>query len=214
MPSEFEIKKSVLAEIDVFSQNANRLPEKKYNKILNKVQAVWVLSGSGSYFKPGTDKARLDYAERWFLSYKKIFPQTPPPILIYNGVARQVEDLFRAIKEKKYIIPSNQIYIAPGCNIRTQDQVKNFSFPPRLNLKDGYLGIISHPAHLARIFRFMGKNRAIFQDIKVLALPCAPENPDDQIKMIEPEVKGILDYIQKGEATLDPYPYKLLGDNK
>lgn len=225
-----KIKKSVLTEIDLFKKNANQLPQKKDIDILKKVRAIWVLSGSGSYLKPlsdsdsnqaninnlwyhGTDNARLDYAEHWLLSYKNLLPNDRQPTLIYNGVKNQQEDLLHAIKERKYKIPLDQIYIAPGNNIRTIDQVKNFSFPPNLDLNDGYLGVLSHTTHLPRVLRFMGKNRKIFQKIKVLVLPLNLKNIEDQVKMAKPEVKGTLDYIKKGEATIDPYPFLMLSKN-
>lgn len=224
---DIKIRKSVLKEIKLFEKNANQLPKVKDIEILKKVQAIWVLSGSGSYLKPlidtpsdqnninnlwyhGTDKARLDYAERWLSAYLKILPDNSQPILIYNGLKEQQKDLFKAIKEKKFKIPINQIYIAPGDNVRTIDQVKKFSFPTNLDLKDGYLGVLSHSTHLPRILRFMNKNRQIFKKIKILVLPLNLKNLKDQTKMVKPEVKGTLDYIKKGRATLDSYPYKLL----
>lgn len=227
MSLENEIKKSVLTEINLFEKNANKLPQIKDIEILKKVRAIWVLSGSGSYLKPlidvesdqaninnlwyhGTDKARLDYAEQWLSAYSKILPANFRPILIYNGLKEQQKDLFKAIEEKKCKIALDQVYIAPGDNIRTIDQVKNFSFPPNLDLNNGFLGILSHLTHLPRILRFMGKNRKIFKNIKALVLPLNLKNTEDQVKMAKPEVKGIFDYIQKGKAAIDPYSYRLL----
>jgi hypothetical protein len=225
------IKESILAEIALFEQNANLLPQEKDIEVLKKVRAIWVLSGSGSYLKPlintvsdqinidnywyhGTDKARLDYAKRWLSAYQDLLPDNQPPTLIYNGVPEQNQDLLEAVKEKKYQIPADQLYIAPGNIVRTLDQVKKFSFPPDFDLENGYSGVLSHASHLPRILRFMSKNQEIFKGINVLALPLKSDNPQNQIKMIEPEVKGILDYIEKDEANTDSYSYKLLGKEK
>lgn len=199
--SEIEpTRESVLAEIDLLEKNANQLPEEKDIEILKKIKAVWVLSGDDT-----TNHKRLDYANQWLSVYNDILPDNQSPILIYNGTEEQ---------NKNLNVQAKNVYIAPGINKKTIDQVQNFSFPPDLNLEDGYLGVLSHSAHLPRILRFMGKNHEIFKDIKVIALPLAPENPEEQAKMAAPEIKGILDYIQKGEATLDSYPYTMLNKSK
>lgn len=225
--SSFDIKNSVLTEVNLFKKNANKLPEAKNIEILKKVRAVWVLSGSGSYLRPlintssdqanlannwyhGTDKARLDFAERWLSAYSNILPACKPPILIYNGVAEQNRDLHQAIEGGKYPIPTSQVYIAPGENVRTLDQVKNFSFPPDLDLQEGYLGVISHVSHLVRTLKFMNKYPRIFRGIKVIALPIVCKDPKVQDRIDAPETKGILDYIAKNEATEESYPYIIL----
>jgi len=227
MLSENKIRDLISAEMDLFEKNANRLPRTEDIKILKKMRAVWVLSGSGSYLKPlintasdqanidnhwyhATDKVRLDYAKRWLGAYAKILPNAPRPFLIYNGVSEQNKDLLKASNKKKYKIPPNQIYIAPGQNVRTLDQVKNFSFPPNINFEGGYLGVLSHAQHLARILRFMGKNRKIFRGIKVMALPLKAKNPLYQARMANQEIESVLHYIAKGEAMTEPYPYKLI----
>lgn len=196
MSLENEIKKSVLTEINLFEKNANKLPQIKDIEILKKVRAIWVVSGDDT-----TNKKRMDYADQWLSIYSDILPDNQPPVLIYNGTEEQ---------NKNFNVQTDRAYIAPGINKKTIDQIKNFSFPPDLDLEDGYLGVISHASHFPRILRFMGKNHEIFKDIKVLVLPITPENPEDQVKMAQPEVKGTLDYIKKGEASIDPYLYEIL----
>lgn len=222
-----DIEKSVLTEINLFEENANILPKIENIEILKKVRAVWVLSGSGSCLKPlidtasdqvnlrntwyhGTDKARLDYAARWLHAYKNILPEQDSPFLIYNGVLEQNNDLLQAIEGEKYPIPTSQVYIAPGKNVRTLDQVRNFSFPTNLDLQDGYLAIVSHASHLVRTLKFMNKYPEIFHGITVIALPLIDRDQRIQAKMDAPEIKGILDYIAKNEATEESYPYIIL----
>lgn len=222
-----ELAESIQSELDVMIQSADKLPEKKDMEILKKVRAVWVLSGSGSYFVPlsnstsdqaninnlwyyGTDRARLDYVAQWLLSYAKVLPKHLQPVLIYNGVKNQQEDLIKAIQTGKYKVPLGKIFFPPGDNTRTIDQIKNFALPPNINLEDGYLGVLSHAPHLLRTLKFMKKNQMIFGKIKILALPLKLKDEKDQNAMNKPEIKGMLDYVDKGIADPSSRTYKLL----
>lgn len=196
-------RESLLAEIDLFEQNANKLPGVKDTEILKKVRGIWVLSGDDT-----TNHKRLDYADRWLSAYIDILPDNQPPILIYNGTEEQ---------NKNLNVRTKRTYIAPGINKNTLDQVKNFSFPPNLDIDNGYLGIISHSAHFPRILRFINNNQKIFQGMKVTVLPINLDNPENQEEMTQAEVKGTMDYIEKGDADIEPYPYILLdreGENE
>lgn len=220
------IKKAILDEIDFFEHRANQLPRKKDIDVLKKIGAIWVVSGSGSYLKPlldvpsdkknklnywyhGLDKLRINYAAKWLAAYSHILPSSPQPIMIYNGLKEQINDLFKAIDRGLLQIDKKKIYIAPGKIDRTLDQVKYFSFPPSHN-KNIFMGVISNAPHLARILRFMNKNRKIFSGVKIVALPVGARDKIEGIKFKEMETRGILDYIKNGEADVKPYPYLIL----
>jgi hypothetical protein len=190
------VRESVITEIDTFEKNADTLPEARDIEMLSKIQAIWVLSGNDF-----TNIQRLAFAEEWLSRYSDILPDEAQPILIYNGTKDQNDELS---------VKADRIYFAPGDNTRTLDQVKNFSFPPDLDIKNSYLGVLTNASHLPRTLRFMNNFQYIFKGIKIVALPVSDTVPDNKSSVVDMEAKGVLDYIKRGSADSIPYPYILI----
>ncbi|MEI6503182.1 MAG: hypothetical protein WCP21_19400 [Armatimonadota bacterium] len=201
-----KLRTQFATEIQEFELVSGRLPDPKF-----KIKAIWVLSGSGSYLKPlleverdrlfeGTDRMRLDYAKECINS------SLEKPALIYNGTSEQIKDLESALQTGEYKLSIDQVKIIGGEIHRTLDQVKQFSYPADVSVSEGdYLGVLSHAAHLPRVLRMMNAHKEKFKAVKILPLSLKLQIPSDEDEFIKRELLGIIDYILKNEATIEPY---------
>lgn len=189
------------------------------------LEAVWVLSGSGSYYKKllqvksdqvnkenpwyhSQDRLRLNYASFFIKSYEEKFSASPT--LIYNGRKTQGNDLLEAIKKGALNIKRKNLLILSGGVRRTSDQVMNFRLPKKLSSKGGKkLAVLSSLAHLPRILRYMSAKSENFQGFEVVPLAISIGDKRGEKEMIKNEIKGIIESIAKGNASARPYPYKL-----
>ncbi len=218
-----QVARTILDEIIFFEAHAGSLTSQQTGEVLEKIDAIWVVSGGGSYLEPiidtpsdnkniknswylGQDKARLDYALLWIDDFATTMPA--PPLLIYNGTKKQNADLLKAVKEKVFDLQKAQLYIAPGDITRTIEQVKNFSFPPSIKPDKRKLAILSHSAHLPRILRFINKCPKPFNNAKTVPLSVNVQDVWGQQQMIISELDNLLGYIARGEAAIAPYPFR------
>ena len=225
---------NILKEIDEFEDSYNNGININKEEA-NKLKMIWCISGSGSYEKKlvdtpsdninkniswyrGTDKIRLDYAALIVKEINRANRQTNLqhvqkieeryPIIIYNGIKEQVEVLLQNAG-KRYSIPKERIYIPNGQIVRTIDQIKYFSFPPKTELNNMLMGLVSHAPHISRILRIMSKNDSKFKPVEIKVFPIRLKSKMGNIEFIKREISGILDYIAKGEASIIPYEYKI-----
>jgi len=225
-----QVAKTIIDEISLFEASAGTLPSQQTVVTLQKIKAIWVVSGGGSYLEPiidtpsdnkntknswylGQDKARLDYALLWINDFATTMPP-PPPLMIYNGTKKQNADLQKAIREKIFDLTNAQLYIAPGDITRTIEQVKNFSFPPSIKPAVCRLAILSHSAHLPRILRFMNKYPRQFKNAEIVPLSIKIQDVWGQQQMIISELNNLLGCIARGEAAIEPYSFIRIGSKK
>jgi len=194
-----------------------------------KIKAIWVISGAGTYFQPITntagdliykDKAWAHFSDHDRISYaseivKKIgllasAKSLPGPYLIYDGIEEQNEDLISAVESHEIMIPKSALFIPKGRILKTLDQVKYFELPADLNIQNGdVIGVVSHAPHLARVMRMVNKYKPFPKGVKVKLLPLVFTGNKNEKEFAQAEITGILDYISKGEATEESYPYEL-----
>jgi hypothetical protein len=213
-----EIGQEILDEIRFYESRADFLPTQD-----REIKAVWVLSGSGSYYDAlldnegdqslrdlkafyGTDRARIDFVEKFINSCEGFTPE-----LLYNGTAKQNQDLIKAIKKQDLNLKLENVKIIEGTISSTLDQVKKFRYPAGIKILPGEkLAILSHAPHMSRILRMMNKFSQNFKGAKIVPISIKLNDPAAEKEFIRRELLGTLDYINKGEATTQAYENKQL----
>ena len=215
----------VFRELSIFERKAGELPSDQNKEKYKNTGAVWVLSGGGSYLAsiidtpsdrnykkydwyPRQDRARLDYAKDWLDAFSSTSPPDSP-ILIYNGTEQQNYDLKKAIDAGIFEFSKSRLFIPQGEITKTVEQVKNFVFPPSFITKGKKLAVLSHSAHLPRILRFMKKFPKPFRGVEIVPISINLDSDGSQRQMRDMELENLLGYIEKGEASIEPYPYKI-----
>ena len=213
-----------LDEVKFFQARAGELPSHENQEKYKDIGALWVVSGGGTYLSAlvdspsdrsygkypwyiGQDKVRLDYAKRWLDAYS-LQPPFAKATLIYNGTKEQNRDLLRAISDGKFDFARSSVYISQANITRTIEQIKNFSLPDSFDIKGEKLAVLSHSAHLPRILRFMNKFPNRFKGVKIVPLSVNLDQKSSENQMAELELNNLLGYIERGEASAEPYPYR------
>lgn len=213
-----KIGHTLLGEMRRYESRAGLLPQDEPD-----IKAVWVLSGSGSYFEDllknsgdqslkslkffhGTDRARINYASKFINAYEGI-----APFLFYNGTDKQNQDLIRAIKERKLNLDPNRVKIIDGSISSTLDQVRKFRYPAGIKiLPSEKMAVLSHAPHFSRILRMMNRYRENFEKVKIVPISIKLDDPSGEEEFMKRELIGTLDYINRGEAEIDAYENKSL----
>jgi hypothetical protein len=221
-----KLLREIILEIRKVERSAKN-PNLADYKDLNRIRTIWSISGTGSYQKPlidvpsdkmwlnhswgqSTDKLRLDYSTSLIHRIKKILPENPQPVLLYNGVAEQNEVL-KKVAQSKLGLKESEYFIMPGKIVRTLDQAKSFTLPPGSQLKkDDRIGIVSHAPHLIRLMKMVNIYKPFPKGARIILLPLVFETDTAENEFTKMEISGMLGYISRGEAAKQSYPYELL----
>jgi hypothetical protein len=134
------------------------------------------------------------------------------PYLIYNGVEEQNLDLLDEVKKSNIKFPIEKIYIPEGEISRTVDQVINLRFPPDLDFAtEDRIGVVTHAPHIARVMRMVNRYKTIPKQTVVRAFPIKFPKPENELEFAIGEIMGVLGYVSRDQATLEPYPYIIEG---
>lgn len=131
------------------------------------------------------------------------------PYLIYNGINEQISALLYSIDKKEIIFPKEKLFLPKGNIKKTIDQVKNFCIPDQIINKKGEIGIVSHAPHLIRVLYMLGRYPTVPENLTIKLFPVLLSQPKFESEYSFGELLGIIGYISKGEANLEPCPYEL-----
>lgn len=131
------------------------------------------------------------------------------PFLVYNGVSCQIDDLTSAIRSGELNYPEEKLFIPDGTNLCTLDQVMNLKFPD-INFDNGdMIGVVTHSPHFPRLMRMVNKYKPFPRGTTIKAFPIKFNHFGNEIEFVDRELKGIIGYIDKGQAEFAPYPYNI-----
>ncbi|MFA7252984.1 MAG: GNAT family N-acetyltransferase [Patescibacteria group bacterium] len=200
-----------------------------------RIKAVWVVSGTGTYFEPitttsgdqiykdkpwayFTDKKRIDHGVAVVLAITKEklgsaaddnirrHISKSGPFLVYNGIPLQNEALESMTMKESFQLPPDKLFIAPGKVARTLDQVKQISFPKDCQFKvNDLIGVVTHVHHYTRVIRMVNRFRPLPDGVSIRPF-LLPIPEEGRAYSMQAEIRGILAYSAEGAATLENYP--------
>lgn len=210
-----EVIQSAVIQINKFEEVAKHAP-----KINDKISALWIFSGAGTYhglisgeryskyeWAKNMDRERVNHAVKILRTSIEDFKNYP--MIIYNGGDNQNIAIKEAINNKEIDILEEEIMIIGSGIKNTLDQIQTFVFPENLHKPHREIGLITHAPQLPRILHMLNYYKVLPMDMTVRLLPMSTP-PDGKEEYMVMEVKGLLYYVfLGGNALVTPYPYKV-----